>query len=337
MAYENETLGTLLSDPRIAPIAPDAIRNRDLKQEPLWDTTLSRIRSERFFTGNIAFGFERLYRAADTGAWYYPLYTEAECAENPARRGTNVVWLPSEDPAADGRPFILLVPGGGFVNVWSLTEGWPVAAQFNSLGYHVFVLTYQVDGDEKLLEKNMEDFARALQLIRDREAYFHVRADRYITCGFSAGGYLVCLWNTGKGYPAFGLPKPQAVFPIYPFVSPSLDLAGDQPETDTEEDLKEDFRLYGCTAWEAIKTDYEIPEHAEGFPPCALFLAGDDGLVSPDHSRRLAAALEKAGITCRLEIGPEGGHGFADGSDMCMAGWTERAVRWYESIPAGDR
>ena len=58
MAYENETLGTLLSDPRIAPIAPDAIRNRDLKQEPLWDTTLSRIRSERFFTGNIAFGFE---------------------------------------------------------------------------------------------------------------------------------------------------------------------------------------------------------------------------------------------------------------------------------------
>ena len=29
MAYENETLGALLSDPRIAPIAAEAIRNRD--------------------------------------------------------------------------------------------------------------------------------------------------------------------------------------------------------------------------------------------------------------------------------------------------------------------
>ena len=30
MVYENETLGALLSVPRIAPIAGDAIRNRDL-------------------------------------------------------------------------------------------------------------------------------------------------------------------------------------------------------------------------------------------------------------------------------------------------------------------
>ena len=33
MAYENETLGALLSDPRIAPIAAEAIRNRNMKEE----------------------------------------------------------------------------------------------------------------------------------------------------------------------------------------------------------------------------------------------------------------------------------------------------------------
>ena len=49
MAYENETLGALLSDPRIAPIAAEAIRNRDLKEEPLWDKTLTQIRTEHFF------------------------------------------------------------------------------------------------------------------------------------------------------------------------------------------------------------------------------------------------------------------------------------------------
>ena len=55
--------------------------------------------------------------------------------------------------------------------------------------------------------------------------------------------------------------------------------------------------------------------------------------VVGDNGERLAAALERRNIPCRLEIGPTGGHGFADGSGMCMAGWTQRAVRWYESLP----
>ena len=321
----NKTLGDLLSDPRIAKIAPDAIRKRDLSKEPLWNRTLPEIRAE-FFSSDIGRGLERLYAAADTGEWYYPLYTEAECKAVPEREGVNIVWLPSGDKAADDRPFILLVPGGGFVNVWNLTEGWPVAAQFNSLGYHVFILTYQVDGDDALLEKNMEDFDRALRLIRTNAEKFNIHADRYITCGFSAGGYLICLWNTKKGYLHFGLPKPQACFPVYPGTSMKID------EENEESDPDDAFALYGCSYEEASESEYEIPEHAEGFPPSAIFLAADDQLVNPKHSRMLASALDRLKIPCRLEIGPEGGHGFADGTGMCMDGWTGRAIRWYESI-----
>ena len=172
----------------------------------------------------------------------------------------------------------------------------------------------------------MQDFARALNLIRENAGLFHVRSDRYITCGFSAGGYLVCLWNTKKGYPAFGLPRPRAVFPVYPVVSLQDEIRyGDS-------DPAEARRLYGCPLEEAVRTAYEIPEHVEGFPPCAVFAAAEDQLVDPDNSRMLAKALEAARIPCRLEIGPTGGHGFADGSGMCMAGWTERAVRWYEAL-----
>ena len=326
MAFENVTLGALLSDPRIAPVAANAIRGRDLSAEPLWDMTLAQLRDGQFFSGDIGSGFERLIRAAETGDWVWPLYGPEECADDPGRAGTNVVRFPSDDPGADGRPFILLVPGGGFVNVWNLTEGWPIADRFNRLGYHVFALTYQVDARERLLEKNMEDFARALRFIRANAARFHVQADRYITCGFSAGGYLVCLWNTAKGYPAYGLPKPRAVFPIYPVTTLRKGIRYVSP------DLSESIRLYGCSIGEAAGTDYEIPEHVEGFPPCALFLAAEDELVNPENSKLLARALEAAGIPCRLEIGPSGGHGFADGSGMCMAGWTERAARWYEAL-----
>ena len=333
MALDDRTLGSLLSEPSIRPIARDAIRNRDLSREELWHKTLKQIREEHCLAGDIGRGLERLYAAAGTDDWYHPLYSEAECLEDEARRGVSLVWLPSGEAAADERPFILLVPGGGFVNVWNITEGWPIAERFNRLGYHVFVLTYQVDGDANLLEKNMEDFARALRLIRENETRFRVRGDRYITCGFSAGGYLVCLWNTRElGYAARQLPGPQAVFPVYPFVSPKLDTAGDRPEEDTEEDRKEDIRLYGCSVWEAVNRCYEIPEHAEGFPPCALFLAADDGLVDPKHSVTLAGALEALHIPCRLEVGPAGGHGFGDGTGMCMEGWPERAAAWYENL-----
>ncbi len=324
-----KTLGQILSDEKIRQIAPDAIRKWDLSREEMWNKTLSQLRAEHF-GGELREGFERLISAAETGEWYYPLYSAEECAEDPERQGVNVVWFPSAEAAADARPYILLVPGGGFVNVWNLTEGWPVANQFNRLGYHVFILTYQVDSPDRQLERNMGDFARALRLIADNAAKFRVRADRYITCGFSAGGYLVCLWNTEKGYPAFSLPKPAATFPVYPVVTlrPGISYEPDDPE--------DAVWLYGCDMETARRSAYEIPDHVEGFPPSAVFLAAGDELVSPENSKLLAAALEKQGIPCLLEIGPEGGHGFADGTGMCMAGWTERAVRWFESLPDGE-
>ena len=327
MSFDYNTLGDLLSNPKIRLIAQDAIRERNLKEEEIWNMTLAQLKAEHFFSGEIGEGFRRLYEAADTGDWYYPLYSDEECAADEARKGVNLVWFPSDAPAADERPFILVVPGGGFVNVWNLTEGWPIAEQFNHLGYHAFILTYQVSGEEKLLEKNMEDFSRALKLIREKEAHFHVRGDRYITCGFSAGGYLICLWNTGMGYPAFGLAGPQASFPVYPVVSLRESIRYEEPDPEW------DTRLYGRPATEAVGMEYEIPEHAEGFPPCAIFLAAGDDLVDPEHSKMLDKALTALHIPCRLEIGPTGGHGFADGSGMCMAGWTERAVKWYESLP----
>ena len=315
----------LLSDPRIKKIAPDAIRKWDLSKEPVWNMPLNEIKAQ-YFSSNIEKGFDRLYAAAGSGEWYYPLYTEEECAADPAREGTNIVWFPSADTEADKRPFVLLVPGGGFVNVWNLTEGWPVAAQFNDVGYHVFILTYQVEGEKALLEKNMKDFARAFEIICTNAAEFHVQPERYITCGFSAGGYLVCLWNTGKGYAAYGLPKPVATFPVYPVTSLKEQIRYDGGEqTDA-------VRLYGCDLKTASETDYEIPEHAEGFPPSAIFVAAGDELVDPANSRMLAEALEKLNIPCRLETGAEGGHGFGDGTGMCMDGWIKRAVEWTENL-----
>ena len=327
--YMDKTLREMLENPLVSEIALDAISKWDLSVEEFWNWTLQEI-ADKMGWNCLERGFMSLYTAAGRGKYYWKLYSEEECAAEPAKEGRNFVWFPSEDKAADSRPFILLVPGGGFVNVWNLTEGWPVARHFNERGYHVFILTYRV-GVEAAAVRAMDDAARAMEIIRTHRDDFHVDPDSYITCGFSAGGYLVCLWNTEKGYRAFGLPKPKACFPVYPVTSYRL---MDAEEWDEGEDKDEFARSStGCTMQEACNSCFEIPEHTEGFPPTAVFLAAGDELVDPEHSRKLAGALDKAGIPCRLEIGPTGGHGFADGTGMCMEGWPERALDWYENLP----
>lgn len=322
---KDRTLQSVLEDPLVAQAGRDAIRKMDWTKSELYTKTLGQLKEEGF-GGDLQRGLERLYKAAETGSWFYPVYSDEERAADPEKDRVHLVWFPSDKPGAEERPYILLVPGGGFVNVWSLTEGWPVADHFNEAGYNVFILTYRVAEDQNVIPHEMEDMARAICLIRENANRFDIRWDRYITCGFSAGGYLVCLWSTGEfGHGAYDLPAPVAMFPVYPFVSWKLAVARGEFDPSSEQDL-------GLSREEAIKTAYEIPEHVKGFPPTAIFLAAGDDLVSPEHSKCLGRALDAAGIPCYLEIGPEGGHGFADGTGMCMAGWPERAIKWYEKI-----
>ena len=326
--FQERTLKSILEDPLISEISKDAISKWDLSKEEFYDWTLKDI-GEKVGWRNMATGFERLFDVASSRQYYYKLYSEDERAKDPEKENINIVYLPSDDEKAADRPFILLVPGGGFVNVWSLTEGWPVAARFNKKGYNVFVLTYRVSVDLAAV-KSMEDVARALQLIKSRSEEFGVDPDKYITCGFSAGGYVICLWNTDKGYRKFNLPKPQACFPIYPVTSYRV-------IRDTKWDIGETKDAYaqssvGCSLEEACNSSFEVPLHVEGFPPTAIFVAAEDELVDTDHSKNLATALEEAGIKVRFEMGETGGHGFADGDGMSMEGWPERAIEFYESL-----
>lgn len=322
----DKTLKELLENPAIRDIAPDAISKWDLTKEEFYNWTLQDIK-EKMGWRTIGKGLKGLLEVANQGNYYYKLYSSEECVNHPEMDNANFVWFPSDDAKAGSRPFIFLVPGGGFVNVWNLTEGWPVAKIFNELGYNVFILTYRVCVDATAV-KAMYDIARAMKIIKDKKEYFGVNPDSYITCGFSAGGYIACLWNTEVGYDKFGIQKPVACFPIYPVTSYRL---MDEEEWEEGED-KDEFAIsgLGVDMKTACNSCFEIPEHVEGFPMTAIFLAAEDELVAPEHSKKLAEALNKANIPCRLEIGPTGGHGFADGVGMCMEGWPERAIRWFE-------
>ena len=325
---KDKTLKSILTDPLIKDISEDAITNWDLSKEEFFNWTLQAI-ADNMGWRNLERGFTKLFEASKSGNYYFKLYSEKERQDDPKKENVNIVYFPSTEKAAENKPFILLIPGGGFVNVWNLTEGWPIASIFYELGYNVFILTYRVKVEASAV-KAMEDIARALEIISSRKDEFRVDPNSYITCGFSAGGYVTCLWNTEKGYKLYGFNKPVASFPVYPVTSYRIMNAEEWDDGYTKDECAKDS--VGCTMEEACNSCFEIPEHVTDFPPTAIFVAAGDELVDPEHSKLLAKALDEAKIPCKLEIGPTGRHGFADGEGMCMEGWPKRAVEWYESL-----
>ncbi|MBP5624552.1 MAG: alpha/beta hydrolase [Lachnospiraceae bacterium] len=325
---DSMTLREIFKDPSISVLAKDAIRNWDLTVEDFYDWTLEEIAEKKGWK-SLKMGFTRLLGAASRGEYYFNLYSEEEVKEDREKETTNIVYIPSDKDGANDKPFIFLIPGGGLVNVWNLTEGWPIAYLFNELGYNVFIITYRV-AVEATAVKDMADIARAFEIISSKKELLGVDPTEYITCGFSAGGYIAGLWNTDKGYPAYGVSKPKASILVYPVTSYKIMMAEEWDDEEEKETFLRDS--IGVSEEEACNTSFEIPEHVEGFPPTAIFVTDGDDLVDPDNSKRLAKGLENAGIKCRLEVKPGGWHGFSDGIGMCMEGWPNRAIDWIEKL-----
>ena len=97
---KDQTLKSILEDPMIAEIAPDAISKCDLTKEEYYHWTLQEIADRMGWRGALR-GIERLFAAAETGKYYYRLYSEEECEKAPEKKDRNFLYFPSEDPKAD--------------------------------------------------------------------------------------------------------------------------------------------------------------------------------------------------------------------------------------------
>lgn len=112
-----------------------------------------------------------------------------------------------------GAPFALICPGGGFVYVGSLHEGFPLAEIIRQKGYNAFVLQYRT-GDEM---SACEDMAAALSWIFENAERLGVSSEGYSVWGGSAGARMAA--NLGSfGAAVFGgedVPRPSAVIMAY--------------------------------------------------------------------------------------------------------------------------
>lgn len=273
---------------------------------------------------SIVKGLERLEEAASADNCFFRVYTDAECADDKRKKDVVGMFLPKTADCGE-KPFIVICAGGAYTGVCTAVEGFPVAAEFNKLGYDAFVITYRVGG-KGLLPLPLDDLASAVRYIFANRESFGV-SDEYVVSGFSAGGNLCALWGTdNKGWPHYGLKKPKAMMPVYSIVS--------SRHFSDNSVLKFCLKaMYGNNPSDALVEEYDVDKHmSENYPPCYIVCGSNDSCVPPANSEYLKECLDGLGIPAVLEEGANAEHGFGDGTDTDVEGWPVRADEFISSL-----
>lgn len=217
----------------------------------------------------------------------------------------------------EGKPFTLILPGGGYTMVAETVEGRPYAEKINELGYNAFVLRYTTgtDPDNPLLYRPLEDVALAMNFIINNGDFFDIDTEGYAVIGSSAGGHLAATWSSlPVGSVNYHLPRPVTAILAYAsthiFDTSRSNLLGDNPSEETRKAFSAD---------ENIDADY---------PATYQWVFIEDASVC-DHTKLMESALQDAGIPhlSRYFTGGKHGLGLAEGYEA--EGWMEEAITFW--------
>ncbi|MBQ8685647.1 MAG: alpha/beta hydrolase [Clostridia bacterium] len=225
------------------------------------------------------------------------------------------------------RPAVIVVPGGGYGFV-SKREGEPVALEFLARGFHAFVLTYLIGGENGVpYPEQLLELASAVDYVKKHAKEMNVNEKEVFVVGFSAGGHLT--GDLAVEYAAVSDMagreldcKPTAVGLCYPVISK---IHGHQG---SYENL-----LYGYSEEEKSKLlrrlnlDWAVTKET---PPAFIWTTAGDTCVPPDNALRFAMALGAKGVPYELHVYPQGEHGKSTGRSEINGEGAElsRIVAW---------
>lgn len=230
-------------------------------------------------------------------------------------------------------PAIVLCPGGGYTFV-SAREADPVAKEYVSAGYHVFVVTYSVN-EEAANFTPMCQVAAVFAHIRKHAEEWLVEENKIAVCGFSAGGHLAAsmgtLYNEEKFLRVWNRTeniRPDAMILGYPVIlSNEYAHQGSINNVSGSEKGTEEYIWFGL--------DKHVDETT---PPAFLWHTAADDLVPVQNSLCFALALSAAKVPYELHVFPEGYHGMS----VCTrevgtynpynGRWVEWSIRWLNKL-----
>ena len=250
----------------------------------------------------------------------------------------------SDALAVRERPLVLICPGGGYAYT-SDREAESIALQFLAMGYHAAVLRYSCAPSR--YPTALLELAASVQLIRKHAGQWHVKADKLVVQGCSAGGHLAAgyamFWNQDWLREKAGvqekdqnrqLLRPNGLLLCYPVIT-----SGEFAHRGSFENL-----TGGLERQEELLELLSLEKQVNSdVPPAFIWHTYEDQSVPVENSLLLVSALRRAGISTEFHMYPKGCHGLAlataltETSDgRCVqpecAGWIDLAHTWLKNI-----
>lgn len=224
-------------------------------------------------------------------------------------------------PSACGRS-ILILGGGGYVELMAGREGVAVARWLNGLGYDAHVLIHRFPNAATGPAAPIADAMAAMRLLRG-EARSGVGV-----VGLSSGGHLAAA--LAARMPAqWGLVPDRATRPdmlVIGYAPISTNAAGRTIVADKPPLMP----LEKQALYDAIQPDAAVMTAP---PPCFIAYSRNDPVVPVDNARRLADAWAGAGGEAELHIFADAPHGFAlDTPDGPVTLWPQLCAAWLKQI-----
>ena len=209
----------------------------------------------------------------------------------------------------------MIIPGGGYSDVCSYSEGFPIAQEMWKRGYNCFVLYYRVF-PRAYMPNPIEDVARAMKYII--ENYSDLYISDYLLMGFSAGGHLAGIWATKQGYQRYNLPKPKFLSLTYPVIDLSLKKGVTRANCLGENCSEEEVEKY------SVHTNVD-----ENYPETYLWQGRNDQCISFENSVIMDKALTENNVKHKYVVYDDTCHGFGAGKGTCAEGWIDDMLRFF--------
>lgn len=208
------------------------------------------------------------------------------------------------------RPCLIVCPGGGY-GMCSQRESEPIALEFLTEGFNVFLLTYSVSPAK--FPAQLCEVAAVMELIYKNKEEWNCDTSKVSIIGFSAGAHLAAHYST-----MYNCKEVREIFPeskavngtilSYPVITAMegnchsgsfKNLVGHYPLTEEE-------------------MNYFCPDRCvtQNTPPAFIWHTADDNAVPVISSILFAAALSKYKIPFELQIYPNGPHGLSLANDL---------------------
>lgn len=225
-------------------------------------------------------------------------------------------------PARSNGRAMLVLGGGGYVELMAGREGVQVARWLNRLGYVAYVLVHRFPNAEHGPSAPLDDARAAMAAIRASGT----TARGLGVVGLSSGGHLAaCLaaeypaeWGGGEVAP------PDVLVVGYAPISTNAagrQIVADKPPLPPVEKQ---------AMYDRLQPDAQLLDNP---PPAFIVYAGNDPVVPVENARRLHAAFEAKGGSAELHVFGDAPHGFAlDTQGLPVSVWPTLCEAWLRQV-----